>query len=101
MSVDELAIRLARAHYVRTKGEDPSWQVLDDLTPGIAGVWRTMALTVQDVLGMEGTSHAMAAMDNVANDKSRSTIDAIRRAETATTITPMQAVRNVFGEQEG
>jgi hypothetical protein len=64
---DELAIRLARAHYARMRGELAPFQRLDDMSSGIAGIWRTMALTVQDVLGNEGVAHSMAAMDNLAD----------------------------------
>jgi hypothetical protein len=72
---DELAIRLARAHYARMRGELAPFQRLDDMSSGIAGIWRTMALTVQDVLGNEGVAHSMAAMDNLADATSRAVRD--------------------------
>lgn len=94
---DELALRIFRAFYVRTKGEDSPVQSLTDMAPGIANIWRQHALVVQDVLGIEGVSHAMAAMDNIAAAHSRPVIERVRVGETVT-ITPDVALRNVFGD---
>lgn len=93
-TIDELAIRLARAHYTRTKGDEAPFTSIDSLRPLIASVWRTMALSVQDVLGVEGVAHAMAAMDNIAN--STSSNDRIREGDVVL-LRPLDAVRNVFG----
>lgn len=94
---DELAIRLFRAHRARLNGAVADAQSLDELQPGIAQAWRISALVAQDVLGVEGVAHAMAAMDNLA--ASTSNTDRIR-ANDVTIVSPMDAVRNVF-EGEG
>jgi hypothetical protein len=69
--IDELAIRLARAHYTRTRCDEAPFREISDLLPGIAQVWRTMALTTQDVLGIEGVAHAMSAMDNIGHARAQ------------------------------
>lgn len=94
---DELAVRIFRAFHTRTKGEDSPVQSLDDMASGVANIWRQHALVVQDVLGVEGVSHAMAAMDNIAN--SRSNTDRIRENDRVL-IAPMDAVRNALGERQ-
>lgn len=92
---DELAIRLARAHYCRTKGDEPPWKSLDDLSRGIAQVWRTMALVVQDVIGIEGAAHGVATMDNIAHAREHVGAQKIR-ANDKVLLHPMDAVRNAF-----
>lgn len=90
---NELAVRLYRAHVVRTRGEDPEAQTLDDLAPHIRDAWRTLALCTYDVLGVEGVNSSMAAIDNIANSRRAAELhDHIEPSRT-----PADHLSNVFG----
>lgn len=94
-NTDELALRLARAHWTRTKGEEAPFTSLDVMSPGIAQVWRTQALTTYDVLGIEGTNAALSAMDNIAKARVNAA-ERIRRDDRVI-LRPVDAITNVFG----
>jgi hypothetical protein len=55
-----------------------------------------MALSVQDVLGVEGVAHAMATMDNIANSHS-DTIRERRLDDIEPARTHKDHLREVFG----
>lgn len=93
---DELAARLFRAHYTRNAGRDTPVQKLGDMQPGMQDIWRQHALNVQDVLGVEGVAHAMAAMDNVAASRSRGVVERVRN-EDEVIVKPLEAAARALG----
>jgi hypothetical protein len=93
---DELAIRLFRNFFASKQGREPSAQSLADLQPGMAQVWRDLALNVQDVLGIEGVAHAMATMDNITSSPSRGVVEHLRD-EDKVIVAPLDAARRALG----
>lgn len=93
---DELAVRMFRAFFTSNHGRDSSVQTIDELQPGMAQVWRNMAIHIQDVLGIENVAQAMASMDNLATSPSRGVVEEIRKQDRVI-VEPLEAAHRALG----